>query len=194
MEYLWLQNVGKSSAQQQGGSRSGFGLIQPLLRGHTAGMIFGVLMASERSRTPLGVRPPAATPVLGRGWVHCLPWALAVLLWALSGRGLGSRAGALPLLLGAWPCLRGAFAPTFLVPQGLQCSFCVGVFLTQNRARRHFACRNSTHFCPAGPVKLQPLSRYVSPCARPAGYVWVSWCVTIRASNRPVLCRYHPCQ
>ena len=51
-------------------------------------------------KTPPGVRPPAATPVPGRGWIHCSPWALAVLLRAQLGRGLGSRAGALPLLWG----------------------------------------------------------------------------------------------
>ena len=134
--YLWLQNVGKSSAQQQGGSCSGFGLMQPLLRGHIAGMIFGILMASERSRIPLGVRPPAATPVPGRGWVHCSPWALAVLLRAQLGRGLGSRAGALPLFWGPGLVSVGRRPPPYRCNKACSVMLC-GVFPIQNRARRH---------------------------------------------------------
>ena len=112
-----------------------------------------------------------------------MPWALAVLLWALSGRGLGSRAGALPLLWGPGLVSVGRLPPPYWRRKACSVGLCK-VSQTQNRARRHFACRNSTHFCPAGPSPLQPISATyfgkLSPCARPAqGAVWIFGAVPI---------------
>ena len=78
-------------------------------------------------RAPPDPRPPAATPALGRGWTHYSPWALAVLLRALPGRGLGSRAGALPLLWGPGLVSVGRPPPPYRCTKARSVMLCGGL-------------------------------------------------------------------